>query len=213
MTPDLPDAPDDTRNLIACTECDALYRVAEPHPGQLGVCARCHHVLIRPRRFAGMRIIMMALASLILMGGAVFFPFLRIEVQGLAHSASILDAVYAFSDLRLVVLSFFMAGFILVIPALRMGLLLYVLVPVVFDRPALRHARRAFRWSEVLKPWSMAEIFAIGCAVSLVKVGDLARVEFGAAFWMFLGLVIVVVVQETFLCSWSIWKSLDSQTA
>lgn len=203
----------DTTNLIACTECDALYHVVEPKSGEHGICARCHHVLIRPRRFAGMRIIMMAVTMLILMVGAVFFPFLRIEVQGLANSASVLDAVFAFADVRLAVVSVITAGFIILIPALRMALLLYVLVPVVFDRPPLTGAREAFRWSELLKPWSMAEIFAIGCAVSLVKVGDLARVEFGPAFWMFIGLVIVVVIQETFMCSWSIWKSLDKQIA
>lgn len=203
----------DTKDLIACTECDALYHVVDPNPGELGVCARCHHVMIRPRRFAGMRIIMMAVTMLILMVGAIYFPFLRVEVQGLAHSASIMDAVFAFADVRLSVLTVLTAAFILLIPALRMGLLLYVLVPIVFDRPALAGARQAFRWSEVLKPWSMAEIFAIGCAVALVKVGDLARVEMGPAFWMFIGLVIVVVVQETFICSWSIWKSLDSPSA
>ncbi len=156
---------------------------------------------------------MMAVTMLILMVGAVFFPFLRIEVQGLSNSASVLDAVFAFADVRLAVVSVITAGFIILIPALRMALLLYVLVPVVFDRSPMAGAREAFRWSELLKPWSMAEIFAIGCAVSLVKVGDLARVEFGPAFWMFIGLVIVVVVQETFMCSWSIWKSLDKQIA
>lgn len=203
----------DTADLIACTECDTLYHAVQPGPGEQAICARCHHVLIRPRRFAGMRIIMMAATMLILILGAMFFPFLRIEVQGLAHSATILDAVLAFADGRLAVLAFATAALILLIPALRMVLLLYVLVPVVFDRAPYPRAREAFRLSESLKPWSMAEIFALGCAVSLVKVGDLAQIEFGPAFWMFTALVIVVVVQETFVCSWSIWKSLDSQNA
>ncbi|MCG6904934.1 MAG: paraquat-inducible protein A [Rhodobacter sp.] len=205
-------SPTDTADLIACTECDALYRAVQPLPGEQAVCARCHHVLIRPRRFAGMRIIMLAATMLILITGAMFFPFLRIEVQGLSNSASILDAALAFAGGRLAVLAFVTAALILLIPALRMVLLLYVLVPVVFDRVPARHAREAFRLTEMLKPWSMAEIFALGCAVSLVKVGDLAQIEFGPAFWMFSGLVIVVVIQETFMCSWSIWKSLDSQS-
>ncbi len=209
--PDL--TPTDTEDLIACTECDTLYRAVQPESGEQAICARCHHVLIRPRRFAGMRIIMMAATMLILILGAIFFPFLRIEVQGLAHSATILDAALAFADGRLAVLAFATAALILLIPALRMVLLLYVLVPVVFDRPALSNAREAFRLSETLKPWSMAEIFALGCAVSLVKVGDLAQIEFGPAFWMFSAMVIVVVVQETFVCSWSIWKSLDNPSA
>lgn len=203
----------DISDLIACTECDALYRATDPKPGSQAVCARCHHVLIRPRRRAGMRIIMFALTTLILVGGALFFPFLRIDVAGLSHSASILDTALAFNSGRLAVLAVATAALILVIPAARMVLILYVLIPVVFDRAPYPRARQAFRLSEELKPWSMAEIFAIGCAVSLVKVGDLATITFGPAFWMFTVLVIVVVIQESFMCSWSVWKSLETQSA
>jgi paraquat-inducible protein A len=90
-----------------------------------------------------------------------------------------------------------------------MLLTMYVLIPVVLDRPPARHAIRAFRLSEAMRPWSMAEIFALGCAVALVKVADLATVSFGPAFWMFGVLVVLVIVQDGFLCKWSVWNSLE----
>jgi paraquat-inducible protein A len=201
----------DPASLIACTVCDALYRAHQPDFGQQAVCARCHHVLIRPRRFAGMRIIMMSVTTLILIFGAVFFPFLRIEVQGFANSASVLDTALVFADGQLELLTIASVALVLLIPALRMVLLLYVLVPIVFDRRPLAGARDAFQTSETLKPWAMAEIFVLGCAVSLVKVGDLAQIQFGPAFWMFIAAAVVLVVQESFVCSWSIWNSLDTQ--
>ncbi len=68
-----------------------------------------------------------------------------------------------------------------------------------------------FSLSEALRPWSMAEIFAIGCAVALVKVVDLADVSFGPGFWMFACLVVLVVVQDNFMCRWSVWNSLSPQ--
>lgn len=202
-------ATEDTSEFIACTECDALYRATYPQAGHQAVCVRCHQVLIRPRRNAGMRIIMFSLTTLILVGGALFFPFLQIDVQGLTNSASILDVAFAFNDSMLAVLAIATAGLILLIPATRMLLLLYVLLPIVFDHDPFRHAKQAFRLSEELKPWSMAEIFAIGCAVSLVKVADLALISFGPAFWMFTVLVILVVIQESLMCSWSVWQSLE----
>lgn len=156
-----------------------------------------------------MQIIAFSVTTLILVFGALFFPFLRIDVRGLSNSASVLDTALAFSGGAFALLAIFTAALILIIPATRTLLLLYVLVPVVLDRPPLSKAREAFRLSETLKPWSMAEIFALGCAVSLVKVGDLAQISFGPAFWMFAALVVVIVVQETFMCSWSVWKSLD----
>jgi paraquat-inducible protein A len=113
------------------------------------------------------------------------------------------------SSSLLIALSLAVASVIVFVPVLRALLLIYVLSPVVLDRPPAPGAMQAFRLSEALRPWSMAEIFAIGCAVALVKIADLAQVHFGPAFWMFSALVILLVVQDTFMCRYSVWKSLE----
>ncbi|MCB1333256.1 MAG: paraquat-inducible protein A [Roseivivax sp.] len=202
----------DPRGLIVCPHCDALWTARKPAFGEVAACGRCHVVLATPRRRAGMQIISMAVASLILFVGATFFPFLTIEVSGLSNAASVLDVALAFSEGLLGVLVIVTAALILVVPALRTALLLYVLLPLVFDHPPARHAKRAFRLAEQLKPWSMAEIFALGCAVALIKVADLAQVMFGPAFWMFALLVILVLLQQRYLCSWSVWDALNTPT-
>ncbi len=196
-------------DLIACPHCDALYHAVEPGSGERAVCHRCHTVLIAPLRKAGLIIIALSLATLILGVGAISFPFLQISRLGFRNNATLLDAALAFSG-PLMVLSLAVAALIVFLPMTRAMLTLYVLVPVVFDRPPARHARRAFFWSETLKPWSMAEIFVIGCAVALIKVADLARIEFGASFWIFVALVLLVVLQDSFMCRWSVWKSLET---
>lgn len=194
--------------LIACPHCDALYHAVDPKSGERAVCRRCHTVLIAPVRKAGLIIIAFSIAVLILGVGAISFPFLQISRLGFHNDATLLDAALAFSG-PLMILSLAVAALIVFLPLLRALLTLYVLVPVVFDRPSARHAHRAFRWAETLKPWSMAEIFVIGCAVALIKVADLARIEFGPAFWLFAVLVVLVVAQDTFMCRWSVWKSLE----
>lgn len=201
----LTDAPED---LIACPRCDAVYRSAAPRPGERAVCHRCHTVLIAPRRGAGLKIIALALGSLVLVAGALTSPFIGLKRLGLSNDSTLVDAALAFSG-PLLFLSLAVFALIILLPLMRLMLTLYVLVPVVFDRPAWPGAKRAFRWSEALRPWSMAEIFVIGCAVALVKLADLARIELGPAFWMFVMLVVLIVVQDTFMCRWSVWKSLD----
>jgi paraquat-inducible protein A len=141
--------------------------------------------------------------------GAAVFPFLTIDAAGNKNAVSILDAALAFSGGPMVALSLATAALIIIFPLLRVLLTLYVLIPVVLDRPPAPHAIRAFRLSEAMRPWSMAEIFAIGCAVALVKVADLAQVGFGPAFWMFGILVVLVIAQDSFLCKWSVWNSLE----
>ncbi len=196
--------------LIVCPVCDATYQLERPRNGEQAVCARCHKVLIAPRRKAGAQIIAVAVAVVVLIIAASVFPFLQISAGGRSNAVSILDAALTFTEGPLLVLSLLTAGFIIFVPLLRMLLTLYVLVPVVLDRPAARHAIPAFRLSEALRPWSMAEIFALGCAVALVKVADLATVSFGPAFWMFGVLVVLVIAQDGFMCKWSVWNSLEN---
>lgn len=199
--------------LIACPRCDAAYTLLRPKVGERALCQRCGTALITPRRKAGLQIIAVSFAIMILIVAATVFPFLTIKAAGASNSVSILDAALAFSDGPLIALALTTAALIIFVPLARVMLSIYVLVPIVMDRPPARGATQAFRLSEALRPWSMAEIFAIGCAVALVKISDLADVAFGPAFWMFAALVVLVVVQDNFLCRWSVWNSLDKPRA
>lgn len=199
-------------DLIICPSCDAAYKLKAPQHGERVVCQRCDTVLITPRRKAGAQIIAVSVAILVLIVSAAVFPFLTVHA-GIAHnSVSIIDTALAFRDGPLIILSLTTVMLIILIPMLRVLLALYVLIPIVADRPPARYAARAFRLVEALRPWSMAEIFAIGCAVALIKVGQLVDVSFGPAFWMFAVLVLLVVVQENYICRWSVWNALNTKT-
>jgi len=199
----------DLRRYVVCPRCDALHRAADLAKGQVASCRRCHAVLAAPRRKAGALIVALALATLILIGTAIFFPFLQLEVRGFRSSASLLDIALAFSQGTLLLLVALTLALVIAIPAARAALLIYVIWPLVRDRPPARHAPRAFLWAAHLRPWAMAEVFAIGCAVALIKITDLALVDLGQAFWMFSSLVALGVIQDRFLCNWSVWNALS----
>jgi len=198
----------DLDHLIACPNCDALYTTPTVASQDKAYCGRCHTVLIAPRRKAGKQLIALALTVLILITAATLFPFLAIDAGGMHHDASILQTAFAFEG-ALLGLSVAVMMFIVVIPMVRLILLIYVLTPIIRDHPPARWAKPAFRLSEALNPWSMAEIFALGCAVALVKLSDLAQVQYGPAAWLFAILVVIVVVTDSLMCRYSIWKSLD----
>ncbi|WP_135506909.1 paraquat-inducible protein A [Roseovarius aestuariivivens] len=195
--------------LIACPTCDLVYTVPDLASLDRAVCARCHTVLIAPRRKAGKQLIALALTVLILIVAACLFPFLSIGAGGVTQNASILSTALAFSG-TFSILSVAVLFFIVVIPAARLCLLIYVLTPIIRDKPPAPFARDAFALSEALLPWAMAEIFAIGCAVALVKLSDMADVVFGPAAWIFAILVVLVVATDSLMCRYSIWKSLET---
>ena len=54
-----------------------------------------------------------------------------------------------------------------------------------------------------------AEIFVIGTAIALVKVGGLATISFGPAFWAFCGLILVNAASNAFTSATTIWDAIE----
>ena len=202
---DLPDLSE----LIACPNCDALHLERDVAPGDTAYCVRCHAVLEAPRKTAMTRIIMLALAALILMVAAIFFPFLELEAAGRMHRSSLLDTIMAFSNGLTAPLTLAMVALIVVLPSIRFIALIYVLAPMAAGYPPARHAEWAFRIADHLRPWAMAEVFIVGVAVALVKVAGMAHIFIGPAFWAFVALVIVTVLKDNFMSRLTLWKTLE----
>jgi paraquat-inducible protein A len=197
-------------NLIACPKCDVLHEVTPVEDGAKARCRRCHTTLIEPSADAFLHVILLAVTVLILMIAAIFFPFLKLEHGEIESHSSVFDTVMSFSHAAMLPLSIAVAALIIIIPLTRVATIIYTLWPLVRGKPAYAHAPWAMRVAEALKPWSMAEVFIIGVAVSLVKIGGIAHVSLGPAFWAFVALVIVVALQDTFMCKWTIWNSLET---
>ncbi|MEM1149957.1 MAG: paraquat-inducible protein A [Pseudomonadota bacterium] len=196
--------------LIGCPNCDQLYRVRPIAARERATCERCHTVLISPRPAAFTEALAFSVANLVLVVAAVFYPFLEIEAGGFGNRVSLLDVATSFGSGILVVVSVASVAMIVLVPLLRMALVAYVVAPLSQGMPPFRGAGGAFRLAQEMKPWAMTEIFAIGCAVALVKVAGLARLEFGIAFWMFIALSIIVLFVDRSICSWSIWTAIEA---
>jgi paraquat-inducible protein A len=207
---DLNDA--DHTNLIACPHCDALHRVGPVPIGSKARCVRCHAVLMAPRKSAMTRIVMLASAAFVLMVAAVFFPFLELQAKGLSQKSSLLDAITAFSGGLMLPLSIAVGGLIVVLPLMRLAAIVYALAPMSIGYKPARHAIRAFRMAEALKPWAMAEIFIVGVAVALVKLAGLATLSIGPAFWALVALVLITVLKDNFMCRLTVWKTLEERS-
>ncbi len=203
---------DSLSDMIACPKCDALHRVPLLDKGAEAKCVRCGTVLMAPRDGAMTRIVMLSLTALILMIAAVFFPFLKLSIQGLGRESSVFDAILAFSDGLMLPLSFAVAALIVVLPMMRFIALIYVFAPMALGWAPARHAKAVYKLAETVRPWAMAEIFIIGVAVALVKVAGLAQVTLGPAFWAFVGLVIVTVLKDNFMCRVTVWQTLNTRS-
>jgi len=199
-------------DLVACPQCDTLHAAANLPDNARAYCQRCGVLLMTSQPAAMARILSLAMTAFVMMIAAISFPFLTLDVGGLHNATSVLDAVMAFSDGLAIPLAVAVAFFIVVIPLVRLGALIYALGPLVREQPARAGARKAFGLAERLRPWSMAEIFIVGVTVALIKVAGLAAVTLGPAFWAFAGVVIITVLKDQLICRYSIWEALEHAT-
>ena len=210
-TPALPNAIPPLTDLVACPQCDTLHLAGDLPVHARAHCQRCGLVIATSRPTAIAQVLSLALTAFVLMIAAVSFPFLALDVQGRNNSISVIEAVMAFDDGIALLLAFAIAGFIVVLPLVRLGAIIYAIGPLVRGAPIRRGAKAAFALAEALRPWSMAEIFIVGVSVALIKVSGIATVTFGPAFWAFAGLVVITVLKDQLICRFSIWQALEQQ--
>lgn len=201
---------DNEARLLACPRCDALYRMSALPDNTQAVCTRCSTVLATSRTDTAARVLALALTAMLLMIAALFFPFLGIRIGETTNSTSVFGAVMAFADDSLFPVAVFTATLIIIAPLVRVLALIYALLPLVAGRKPLARAATAMRIAAAIKPWSMTEVFIVGVAVSMVKIGGIASISFGPAFWAFTVLVVVTVVKDTLICEWSLWTALEN---
>lgn len=199
--------------LVACPHCDTLHENMELAEGAQARCAMCGAVMLREKGSAITSVLSLAITSFVLMMAAIYFPFLDLSVSGKSNSTSVLNAVMAFSGAFSWPLAIAVAGFIIVLPLLRLAAIILAVAPLVAERTPSTLAKRAFKLAERLRPWSMAEIFIVGTSVALVKVAGLATISFGPAFWAFTALVLLTFFQDTLICRYTIWRMLDTSKA
>ena len=88
----------------------------------------------------------------------------------------------------------------------------YVLLPLWLGRVPWGVAQ-VFRFTELLRPWAMMEVYLLGVIVAYVKLSDLARLELGIALFAFVGLIVVMIAAEAALEPHEIWRRLGPQAS
>lgn len=176
--------------LIACPECDLLQQDSKLPPDGAVRCARCAALLYR-RSGSLEATLAFALTGALLFVLANAFPIVTIELQGSSNTTTLLGAVNTlYAQGRPFVGALVLVTAILV-PALQLGALIYMLLPLQFGRVPPRLGI-VLRVTEAVRPWSMVEVFMLGVIVAVVRLSVLAGVVPGIALWSFAGLILLL---------------------
>ena len=194
--------------IIACQDCDLLYRQRVLHDGERATCSRCGAVLYRKIRNSLDYTLVFSITGIILFLMANVFPFMTFQYEGRVQGSVLLTGVK-----ELLVQDMWMLGILvlmvsIIIPLLKIVGMLYILVPLKANRRPWR-AAFIFRFVEALHPWAMVDVYMLGVIVAMVKLNDFATIVPGTALYSFAALLISMAAASAMLDPHDVWERLD----
>ena len=199
-------------HLIACPGCDLLHHRQNLAPGEFARCARCKDVVQTCKPNTVNRTLPVVIASIVLLLISLCAPLVSLSRSGFESNITVLTAVSALWNRNMHLLGLLTLGLIILLPLSRFVLLGWVLLRLRYRYQNGPITRMAFRWSVLLEPWAMADIFMLGIVVSLVKISSLAYLRIELAFWSLLALVALSLLINMLLCRDSVWILLNRKS-
>jgi paraquat-inducible protein A len=182
---------DNASELVACEYCDVLQSMKSLAEGESAHCQNCGELLYQNQPRSIQRSVSYSLASIVFMTLALTFPFLSMNSAGLRSSMTVANSVFRLWRDGDEVMALAVAGFIIILPSALILWLLYVTVPLLFNR-LLPFSVGALKVIFFVQNWVMVEVFFLGTIVSLLKLVKLADVQLGIGFWSVGGLMITL---------------------
>ena len=131
-----------SKQLIACKQCDALYDSPVLIEGQSAKCTRCGSVLAERKIDSIERSFYWSLAGIMLSIPAILLPIMGVTLVGQYHHASLLDCILALIDNGFFMIATLVFLFTLAVPIVRLMGAFYITSSFKFNRlsPSLLHS-------------------------------------------------------------------------
>ncbi|RYU62443.1 paraquat-inducible protein A [Methylolobus aquaticus] len=195
-------------SVVACLDCDAVYRAPRLAPGERASCARCGALLAERKRHGLEYPLALALTSTVLFVLANVYPLLRLNIAGRAQSGEILSSVHQLYEQGYWEVAALVFVVTIAAPLFRILSVLYVLGPLRMSR-RVPGAVFVFRLVEITHPWAMAEVFMLGILVAIVKLADLATIQAGPALFAFAAMIVTMAATDASLDDQAVWEKLE----
>jgi len=157
------------------------------------------------------RTLALALSAAVLFIVANSFPFLSFEMKGQVTQTTLVSGAIDLYQQGKAELSVLVLLTIVLAPLCQILLLLYVLVPLRWNKVPWQLAD-AFRLLRHVQPWSMMEVFMIGILVAIVKLMGMASIVPGLALWSFVLLMLVLTGAVASFEPEAVWERLERRS-
>ncbi len=199
-----------TKQLIACQQCDALYDKPELKQGQNVKCIRCGSIMAERKVDSIERSFNWSLAGIFLLVPAILLPIMGVTLAGQYHHASLFDCIIALIERGFFMIAVFVFLFAIAVPVVRLLGVFYITYSFKFNKlkPSLLYFFRAFRY---LDNWAMLNVFLLGIVVSMYKLLDDTELSINMGllafiFWLISSTMATVALDHDY-----IWQKLEDE--
>ena len=181
--------------LVACEDCDAVYRRRSLSPGAVARCPRCGSTLGRGHLLAVDGQLALSSGALVVFVLANVSDIVELNLRGVHSEVTLWESVWFTWLSGQEVVALLAGATAFAFPLAVILLRLYVLTPLAAGRRVRGFvpAMRALRW---VARWSMVEVFLFGALVAIVKIGGLASVIPGVGIFSFGVLTLLLAANQ-----------------
>ncbi len=179
-----------------CQSCQLLVDVNELDADHSAYCPRCDTQLYHGRHIQLSANLAIAIACLIALYPAIFFPFITIRLLGEAISASLWDGIVLLHKEGFNSISLLVGFTTIVTPCV-------VIIATFVSHYALKHRNQSLlkiaqSTFQHLKHWMMLDVFLISIAISSFKLQDYADLHFqkGLLFLVIFQLLVLLLISR-----------------
>jgi paraquat-inducible protein A len=190
---------------MACHECDLLIAVPALDVGQKAYCPRCNYLLAAHRPRAQAMVFAFAVSGLAFLLLSTAFPFISFSASGQERTVTLIQSIAILVAEDLPSLAAIVFALIILIPATFLFGAIYVSSALRLNR-ILPGTVTVLRWTLMLLPWSMGEIFLISILVAFVKILSIADVSLGLSFWSYVLFTVCMTVVVLYPDKRRLWQ-------
>lgn len=196
--------------LARCEQCSKLSAMPSLASGQEARCPRCGSKLYFRRHHSLQRCWALCIAASFLLIPANFLPIMTVVNLGSGDPDTIMSGIVKLwvNELQGIAVIVFVAS--IVVPVIKLLALLVLMLVVHWRLPLHRGQCTAlYRFIHFIGRWSMLDLFIISILVTVVQMGNIARVDAGPAATAFAAVVILTMLAANFFDPRLIWDLQD----
>ncbi len=194
--------------IIACPDCGTIQHIPPLHRGGRLRCPLCRKVLERTAGRSLDAALALGFATFLLWFPANLATLLTLHILGIERSSLLISGVFNLWSEGWMWVAVVVALQGILLPFFRFGLLSAALASIRFGFQR-RWTGLAFRWSEHLDSWSMADVFLFGAAIGYSRVAVFIPVTIGIGGWSLIAAAFLTMITRASIDRQAIWRMIE----